>query len=125
MERMLRVNELLKRELSSIIEREFGRDLANGLVTVTAVETAPDLRHAQVHISVYGRDLAHKGRVLDKLRVRHGHIQHELMRHVTLKYTPVLHFRLDETLDKADKVIQLLDKLAPAAPPPSAEGDQE
>ncbi len=110
MERMLRVNNLLKRELGVIFEREICTELSC-LVTVTDVVCAPDLRSARVHVSAYGPE-DQKQRVLGVLRRHRKGIQHEIARAVKLKYTPRLQFCLDDTAEKADRIMQLLDELS-------------
>ncbi|MBT3376790.1 MAG: 30S ribosome-binding factor RbfA [Lentisphaerae bacterium] len=107
--RMLRVNELIHREVSNLIERELG-GLVDGLVTVTRVETSSDLRHARVHVSVYGEESAKSEamRMLARLRKR---FQGEIGRRIELKYTPVLTFKLDESLEAADRVLSLMNDL--------------
>ena len=101
MERMRRVNELLKRELGALFERLVCRDL-DCLVTVTAVETSPDLRSAHVYVSVYGSP-EQQDKVFGLLHKRRKEMQHEISRNVTLKYTPKLDFRIDETAAHADR----------------------
>jgi ribosome-binding factor A len=106
MERMLRVNELLKRELGVLFERLICPEV-NGLVTVTDVHTATDLRQATVYVSVYGPGISGAD-VLDLLAKHRRMMQREIAQAVRLKYTPKLSFRLDDELDKADRVWQLL-----------------
>jgi len=109
MDRMLRVNELLKRELGQGLERLVcGR--VNGLVTITEVKTAPDLRSAIVFVSVYGKDESkqHAMRVLHQERTE---LQKLIARNVKLKFTPKLEFRLDEHLAQADHILQVLEQL--------------
>lgn len=116
--RMLRVNELLHREISNLIERDV-RGLVDGMVTVTRVETSSDLRYSQVHVSVFGEEEA-KGealRVLARLRKR---FQSEIGRVTELKYTPVLSFKLDETLAAADRVLSIINDLDLDGQPDSA-----
>lgn len=109
MDRMLRVNELLKREISQVFER-LVCDRTSALVTVTEVRTAPDLRTAQVFVSVYGSD-QQKADVQNVMHEERPEIQRLVSRHVKLKYTPKLDFRLDDHLDKADRMFQLLENL--------------
>jgi ribosome-binding factor A len=109
MDRMVRVNELLKRELSQLVEREICRDF-DCLVTVTAVETAPNLQHATVYVSVYGGS-EQKRAVMARLHAARADFQHDIARSVTLKYTPVLHFQLDETGEEADHIMKILREL--------------
>ena len=109
MKRMLRVNELIKRELGTLIEREIMPGF-NGLITVTAVQTSPDLRNATVFVSIYGK----KGQdedALQLLRTNRVELQKKMAKNVRLKYTPVLYFKIDDKLEKADKIYQILDSL--------------
>ncbi len=106
-DRMLRVNELVKRELSERIERDIAAE-AQGLVTVTAVKVAPDLRSARVMVSVLG---AKGGTVLKMLERDRADLQHTLARNTSLKYTPILDFRIDRSLEKADEVLDIIDEL--------------
>jgi ribosome-binding factor A len=110
MERLVRVNELLKRELGMLFERNLS-DFRDCLVTVTEVKTAPNLRRAIVRFSVYGGGAERPAKILAELRRQRSDLQHELTRNVKLKYTPVLDFHLDDQGDKTDRVLHLLDKL--------------
>ncbi len=107
---MLRVNELLKREVSLLFERLICSRVPSCLVTVTEIRTAPDLRTAIVFVSVYGTP-EQKEEVMELVRHERKEIQHQIGRSIKLKYTPKLDFRLDEQLAKADQMYQLLDKL--------------
>ena len=105
--RLLRVNEVVKRELSGII----GRDIKfeGGLVSINAVDVAPDLKSAHVFVSTLGVD---KGRgVIEKLEAHRATLQAELSRHVVLKYTPHLIFHLDESIKRGARVLEILDDL--------------
>ena len=99
----------MKREVGSIIERFMSSDF-NCLVTVTGVNTSPDLRHASVYISVYGEQADAKV-VIQLLQSKRIDIQSILSKNVRLKYTPVLHFKLDDQLEKADRIYKILDNL--------------
>lgn len=109
MDRMTRVNELLKRELGEIFERRICADF-DCLVTVTAVKTSPDLHNARVYVSVFGTE-DQRNAVLETLLKKRKNIQREMAHHVILKYTPVLEFHLDTTLDEADRIHKILDGL--------------
>jgi ribosome-binding factor A len=105
--RHLRVNELVKRELSGIIAREINFDGA--LVSVNAVDVAPDLKSAHVFVSTLGAKEA--GGVIDKLEAHRPALQTELSRHVVLKYTPHLIFHLDDSIKRGARVLEILDNL--------------
>ena len=105
--RQLRVNELVKRELSSIIAREINFDGA--LVSINAVDVAPDLKSAQVFVSTLGAN--NRQGVIDKLEAHRAALQAELARHVVLKYTPHLIFHLDESIKRGARVLEILDHI--------------
>jgi ribosome-binding factor A len=105
--RQLRVNELVKRELSSIIAREI--NFEGALVSINAVDVAPDLKSAQVFVSILGA--GNSKSVIDKLEANRPALQAALSRHVVLKYTPHLIFHLDESIKRGARVLEILDNL--------------
>ncbi|HEX4665548.1 MAG TPA: 30S ribosome-binding factor RbfA [Chthoniobacterales bacterium] len=112
--RLLRVNELLKRELSSLLVREMTfEDL---LVTVHQVDVTPDLKSAHVYISVLGS--AGRNEVIPKLEANRAALQADLSKHVVLKYTPHLIFHLDDSIERGSRVLEILQEIEP---PPRAE----
>ncbi len=104
---MLRVNELLKRELSGIIAREMSFEGA--LVTINHVDVSADLKNAHVFVSVLGSDLGEN--VISKLASHRATLQAELARHVTIKYTPHLIFHLDDSIERGARVIEILQEI--------------
>ena len=106
--RIERVSELVKREVSEIVQELNLTDC--GFVTITAAEISPDLKDGRIFMSVIG-SAAQKQHALDTLERQHGHIQHELACRIVLKYTPRLKFLLDETEDRASRIEHLLDEL--------------
>ena len=118
--RMARVGELLKRELSRCIEREF--EFKDALVTIHAVDVTPDLRSAHVFVGVVGGEGAAK-RVIDKLNHRRSHLQSQVMKRVVLKYTPQLHFQEDGSVERGVKVVSILDEIAEQTPLENEEED--
>lgn len=107
--RMRRINELIQREISSYCERAVVSEL-NCLLTITQVKTSADLRHAQVFFSVLGdaEDWNTADEALNRHRVE---MQTCLASSVVLKYTPVLEFKPDPTLEEADRVFSIIDSL--------------
>lgn len=108
-DRLTRVNELLLRELGNIFTQVVSPAVPY-LVTVTGVKTAIDLRDATVFVSIYGKP-DHKENALLFLDKKRALIQSELAHKVVLKYTPRLHFKLDETAENADRVMHILNEL--------------
>ena len=109
-DRMRRVDEAMREVLSSAITSEL-KDPRVGFVTVTSVDTAPDLRHARVYVSVLGTDPVRR-RSLDGLRSAHGYLQRRVADELKLKHTPTLDFVYDDTLDKAQRIQELLEREA-------------
>jgi ribosome-binding factor A len=113
--RLLRVNELLKRELSSLLVREMSFD--DLLVTVNQVDVTPDLKSAHVYISVLGE--IGREQVIPMLEEHRAMLQAELSRHVVLKYTPHLLFHLDDSIERGSRVLEILEEIE--EPPPRDE----
>jgi|ERR1700682_1228289 ribosome-binding factor A len=105
--RLLRVNELLKRELSSIITREISFDGA--LVTLNHVDVTPDLKHAHAYISVLGKE--DQTAVMAKLEEHRVILQTALAKSVTLKYTPQLVFHFDDSIERGARVFEILQQI--------------
>ncbi len=110
-DRLTRVNELLRREIGSILYRVMDRSVVDvAAVTVTHVVTSSDLRTARVLVSVRGDEALHH-RALRHLQSLHGDIQAEVAKAVILKYTPRLNFELDRSLENGDRVLSLLSSI--------------
>ena len=109
-QRILKVNALLKREIADLLER-IDFNLTNGLVSVSEVDVAPDLRTAKVHISVLGGDDATKVQVMKFLKRNRGHLQKKIAKDITLKYTPVLTFINDSRMEQGDRVLAILEEI--------------
>lgn len=102
--RQLRINELVKRELSAIIGREL--NFEDVLVSINDVDVTADLKNAHVFVSILGS--APSASVIDKLEAHRPVLQAELSRHVVLKYTPHLVFHLDDSIERGARVLELL-----------------
>ena len=105
--RKLRVNELLKRELSGIITREIAFEGA--LVTINHVDVTSDLKNAHVFVSVLGSEASES--VMSKLELHRPAMQSELARRVTMKYTPHLLFHLDTSIERGARVIEIMQEI--------------
>ena len=105
-DRMRRVDEAVREVLSDAIATEI-KDPRVGFVTVTAVDTSPDLRHAKVFVSVLGH-AGQRARSLDGLRSAHGYLQTRVAGELRLKHTPTLTFVYDDTAERAARLEKLL-----------------
>jgi ribosome-binding factor A len=111
--RMRRVDEAVREVLSDAIAKDL-LDPRVGFVTVTAVKTSPDLRHARVYVSVLGDDET-RAETLDGLRSAHGFLQGRVAAELSLKHTPTLTFEYDESIDRGMRISRLIDD-GPARP---------
>jgi ribosome-binding factor A len=107
-ERMRRVDEAMREVLSDAITSGI-KDPRVGFVTVTAVETSADLRHARVFVSVLGED-PQRQRSMDGLESAHGFLQRRVASELRLKNTPTLQFLYDDTTDRGMRIQELLDE---------------
>ena len=106
--RLVRVNELLKREIAEDIFRSFSLPaLDTAAITVTRVEGAPDLRDANVFVSIFGHE-DERGRMIGYLNHHRQKVIRLMIKRVKLKYTPRLHFVLDESIEGGDKILSML-----------------
>ena len=104
---MRRVNEALREVLSARIAGGL-KDPRIGFVTVTAVETSPDLRHARVYVSVLG-DEAARAETLAALDGAHALLQAQIATEMRMKRTPQLKFVYDDTVDRGMRIEELLE----------------
>jgi ribosome-binding factor A len=105
--RMRRINEVLREVVGSAIA-----DLSDpriGFVTVTSVETSPDLRAAKVHVSVLGSE-EERAETLEGLRSSHGVLQSKIAAETRMKRTPTLSFHYDPTVEQGMWISRLLDE---------------
>ena len=103
--RIGRINEEIQRELSALIPA-VKDPRVSGMISVTAVETTPDLRYAKAYISVLDKENGE--RVLKGLRSASGCLRRELGSALKLRYTPELVFQLDDSIDKGAHILELL-----------------
>ncbi|HSR94384.1 MAG TPA: 30S ribosome-binding factor RbfA [Solirubrobacterales bacterium] len=106
--RMRRINEVLREVIGAAIATELS-DPRIGFVTVTSVETSPDLRTAKVHVSVLG-DEGEREETLVGLRSSHGALQAKIAAETRMKRTPTLSFRYDPTVEQGMRISELLEK---------------
>lgn len=109
--RLLKVNESIKETLSTVITAEGLKDPRVGFVTVTGVETSPDLRHAKVFVSVLG-DKSERDLTMKALEKSRGFLQAKINASLHMKRTPQLEFFYDDTLDNALRIERALKREA-------------
>jgi ribosome-binding factor A len=117
--RMRRVDEAVRAVLSDAIAKDL-QDPRIGFVTVTAVKTSPDLRHARVYVSVLGDERV-RSATLEGLSSAHGFLQGRVAAELSLKHTPMISFEYDESVDRGMRISQLIDEI-PTHPRPEPDG---
>jgi ribosome-binding factor A len=109
-ERMRRVNESVRQVLADALVDL--KDPRLGIVTITGVQTARDLRAARVYVSVLGGEKK-RARSIEALSAAHGVLQARIATELRLKRTPQLTFEYDPTVEQGVRMSHLIDELAP------------
>ena len=105
--RIGRINEEIQRELSSLIRAVKDPRVADaGMVSVTAVETTPDLKYAKIYVSALNKDS--NAQLLKGLKSASGWLRRELGQALNLRNTPELSFVRDDSIDKGAHILDLL-----------------
>jgi len=107
--RMNRVNEELKRELSNIINYEVKNSNVTGMISVTKVKTSPDLKYARISVSIINSKNIKQ--TLAGLKAASGFIRSRIAEKMNLRVTPELVFELDESLVYGEKIDRLLEQV--------------
>lgn len=105
--RILRLNEQIREELADLLRRHIRDPRLGGIISITDVETSPDLAVARVHVSVLGSD-EEAAEALRALRHASGYLRRELGERIRVRRLPALDFRLDRSIARGARVLQLL-----------------
>jgi ribosome-binding factor A len=106
--RLRRVNEAIREVVGEHIAGDL-KDPRIAFVTVTSVDTSPDLRHARVYVSVMGTP-AERDDTLRALEASHGYLQAHVGRELRMKRTPVLEFVHDDSIQRGMRISELIDR---------------
>ena len=108
-DRIVRINELLKRVLADLLETLGYNEEQGKIISITRVDCASNLKTAGVYVSILGaKNEEEEARIVRRLIERKAEIQSLMSKEVILKYTPVLHFVLDHSVADGDRVLDLL-----------------
>jgi ribosome-binding factor A len=107
-QRNVRVNELIKREISEVLHTRYQAETVP--ITITRVDVAPDHRKAHVFFSVIGGE-DQAGRSLRWLTKHQRDIRHQVGKKITLKFLPHLQFHYDPSIEQGDQILEILDEL--------------
>ena len=108
--RIERVNGLLRQEISGLIASQVNDPRLKGIITITRVQTASDLRTARVYVSVMGND-AIRREAIAGIQSSATYLRRELRDRVALRYVPFLRFALDDEMQEADRLLRMIDDL--------------
>ncbi|MFO7535857.1 MAG: 30S ribosome-binding factor RbfA [Kiritimatiellia bacterium] len=114
-DRLIRVNELMKREIGEYLSRTITVDrdgFDRSILTVTHVMVSTNLQAARVMVSIFGHE-KQRNAILSALRRHRCDVQKEIAHKMVLKYTPRLSFELDTSLAEGDRILSLLDTIKP------------
>ncbi len=107
--RMDKIEEELKREISNIINYELNNSNITGMISVTKVKVTPDLRYARIYVSMIN---SNKKKTLEALKKSSGYIRTQIAHKVNLRVTPELVFELDDSMEYGAKIDSILKDLA-------------
>ena len=107
--KLQRINEDIQRVLSVHLRNIKDPRVKQGMISVTAVHTTSDLRHAKVYLSVFNLDSEKE--FMKGLKSASGFLRHELGQSLNLRYTPELQFELDKSIEHGAKITTILNDL--------------
>ena len=108
--RIERVNTLIRREISELIQHHLRDPRLDEFIAVTEVETTADLKYARVFVSsISGQQ--EQAKVLGVLNAATGFLRSELAKKVRLRHTPELSFHWDNSIEHGDRILRLLDQV--------------
>ena len=109
--RLGRIDEELKKEISQIINYELNNPKVTGLISVTRVKITPDLKYAQVYVSILNADSIKD--TLANLKKSSGYIRSEIARRINLRITPEIIFVLDDSMEYGARIDKILKEIIP------------
>ena len=107
-----RINEQLREEISTLLTRRIKDPRLNALISITRVVSSGDLRSARVYISVIGNQKT-RDAALAGMQSAASYLRRELRDRINMKHTPFLSYQLDDSLEEADQVLRLMNKVKP------------
>lgn len=105
-----RINEEIKKEISSILMNDIKDPRLSAMVSITKVDVTKDLRYAKVFVSLFGNEES-KTNSLSALKSSSGFIRREIGHRINLRYTPEIIFEIDDTIEKGMHIDKLLQQI--------------
>jgi ribosome-binding factor A len=115
------LSEVISRELSDLLRTRL-KDPRVGFASITAVDLSADLRHAKVFVSVMGDEQEQRA-TLAALHHASGYLRHELAQRLTVRYTPDISFRLDQSIAHGAHLLDLINQVSAPQPARAAAGE--
>ena len=112
-----RINEQLRQEISTLLLRQIKDPRLNQIISITRVVSSGDLRSARVYISVIGNQET-KQAALEGIQSAASFLRRELRNRINMKHTPFLSYQLDDSLEEADQLFRLMNRIKPDEPHP-------
>jgi ribosome-binding factor A len=106
-----RISSVIQQEISNLLLGQVNDPRLASLISITKVSTSPDLRHAKVFISTLGNGV-NKSEILQGFAAASGFLRKQLANRLKLKHTPELSFHLDDSIERGDKVLKLIEQVA-------------
>lgn len=106
-----RLNSVIQQEISQLLLEQVNDPRLTGLISITRVLTSPDLRHTNVFVSTIG-DNVDKEEILKGFTAASGFLRRQLATRLQLKYMPELSFHFDDSIERAAKVLKLINEVA-------------
>ena len=114
--RVERVNNLIRQEMSGLLQRQVKDPRLSSFVTVTEVVTSPDLRHAKIFVSHIGSE-EEKQETLGVLVAASGFLRNELARRLRLRRIPELSFHWDDSIERGTHLLEIIDQVSTDSTP--------
>jgi ribosome-binding factor A len=109
--RIERINTLIKREISELIQQHLRDPRLDEFVAVTEVSTSPDLKHAKIFVSSMGGEQEEE-KILGILNTASGFLRTALAKRIKIRFTPELHFVWDNSIEHGDHILRLIDQVS-------------
>ncbi len=109
--RIERVNQLIRQEISELLRREVKDPRLGGLISITEVDTAADLKYAKVYVSCLCSE-EEREELMAALSSASGFFHNELMKRLTLRHVPILEFFWDDSIEKGAHLQELIDRVS-------------
>jgi ribosome-binding factor A len=106
-----RLNSVIQQEISQLLREQVNDPRLSSLISITRVSTSPDLRHTKVFVSTIG-DNVDKEEILEGFTAASGFLRSQLATRLQLKHMPELSFHFDDSIERAARVLQLIDEVA-------------